>query len=145
MNIINLIESSRQYLYHGTSLNAIISILHDDVLKPTTKHVINGKPVYGISTTRNKRFAETWGEVVIVLDTERIGHHNKMVPVDFKHNNPHYNINYRDNSEDFIVGEIDNVKYKIKQIILTKKVRPEVAFEIESKMERLGIPVSKLD
>lgn len=76
MNLIENMSSNRAYLYHGTTLNAVIEILRDGYVRSSSQYAHN--PV-GVSLTRDYRIALEFGRywerefnVVLVFDQEAI-------------------------------------------------------------------------
>ena len=102
-----LVKGSRQSLFHGTTVKGAYDILRSGTVQPRTEQVFGGNKLNGVSTSRDINFALDWGHIVLEFSTEKVKHHNKVVPVDFLHSSPHYNVERRHCSEEFIVGDLD--------------------------------------
>jgi hypothetical protein len=83
MLINEIIDSSRQYLYHSTTLENASRILYHDVIRPS--HNINN--LVGVSTTRSLFFAKSYDgggyQVIFVLDWQKIQTKHKMIQHDY--------------------------------------------------------------
>lgn len=86
-----------------------LSILQSGLIKDITKQKISNKTVKGVSTSRDLSFSMKWNDVIFELSGSSLKHNHKIVPVDFKAHNPHFNIPPRSNSEEFIIGSIENL------------------------------------
>ena len=125
-----ILVEARAPLYHGTSLGNAVEIVRDGAFQALTAHIVNGRSIRGLSTTRDPRLlhinkAEHVNKqpgkiirpnVVFVLDQERIRQRYKVVPVDFwspyRHNHVFSDLRSRfevprHESEEFIVFDRD--------------------------------------
>ncbi len=118
-----MLNENRQTLFHGTNAKSAYNILSSGKIEPRTEQVLDGRKIKGVSTSRSKKFSSDWGEVIFEFDADRLKHHNKVVPVDFLHNSPQYDVEKRHCSEEFVIGELNDVKRCLKAIYLKSTVR----------------------
>lgn len=125
MNLIRLNESRDYPLYHATSVRALASIINEDKLKAVSPYAIRtDKVIYGISLTRDYRFAKKWikSAVIIEFRSEILDYNYKLIPRG--KTNVFYNTKFTKNgkSEEFLVigdskdAYISNVKRYIKKV-----------------------------
>lgn len=122
MKIEQVISENRQSLFHGTTVENAYSILRNGKMEPRTEQVLDGKKIVGVSTSRSKKFALEWGHVMFEFNADAVRNHNKVVPVDFLQHSPHYNVEKRHCSEEFVVGELNNVGRCLETIYLKNTV-----------------------
>lgn len=82
-----LTESRAAPLYHGTDSNKLISIIHENRIKPAVDY---GETIPSISFTRSIKFATEWAKLtawadpfVIELDQQKLTYNYKLVPFNF--------------------------------------------------------------
>jgi hypothetical protein len=140
MFVKEIISRESSDWYHATSLINAIKILKTDVLLGKTKHVYNGDTIIGTSLTRDKRFASKWGNVIFVFDSRKIKYNNKVIPIDFKDYAKHYKVERRANREEFVIGDIHNVKQKTLEILISRvEERSEYFDELQDICDSEGI------
>lgn len=98
-----LSEARMAPLYHGTKIDFFSDIMRDKFIDPKTQHLEwkllkrkidpkNDDSAWsqrkGISLTRSLPFAMHWGQVVIVLDQQKLTHRYKLVPIQFWQDRP---------------------------------------------------------
>lgn len=120
---IDQIVENRQTLFHGTSVKNAFNILRSGKIQPRTEQVIDGKKIAGVSTSRSKRFALDWGHIIFEFSADALRHHNKIVPVDFLQHSPHYKVDRRHCSEEFILGELNDLAKCLDTIHIKSTVR----------------------
>lgn len=123
MLLIDLFEARVANLYHGTNALSAARIIRDDRLEPRSNHVKGNlniqsgtqdyaQLVSGISLTRDRDFALSWGtEVVFELDQNRLRQNYRLAPIDYmsdlarpgtKKYQPHRR---REEREEFVITE----------------------------------------
>ena len=73
-------------IYHFTSERALKNIKSENVLRGFTTLHVNGKEIYGISTTRNKNLnydSASGKNIRITLDGNKLSYNYKIVPYDY--------------------------------------------------------------
>ena len=106
MNINELFENVSRLapLYHATSAENISQILESNTLEGRTAHLSSK----GVSLSRSKQFAESFGEVIIVLDQEKLRQRVKLQPTNFFNDDSDvHNHRDREEFEEFANGDGD--------------------------------------
>lgn len=131
MNLIRLNESRDYPLYHATSVRALASIINEDKLKAVSPYTIRkDKIIYGISLTRDYRFAKRWirSEVIIEFRSDILNYNYKLMPRG--KTNVFQNIQFTKNgkSEEFLVigdskdAYISNVRRYIRKVYVKSAI-----------------------
>lgn len=140
LEIIN--EAATAPLYHGTTFSAAMEIVTDGAFRAYTSIGMNGKPYYGVSTTRSPRMShidhdpmqKAWEKdtiegfnVLFVLDQNKVRQRYKIIPYDFFKGNKKMTGFYgevnklrdaRSESEEFIViGKDSRTKMPVTGIV----------------------------
>ena len=123
VKIEQIINENRQSLFHGTSVRNAYDILRKGKIEPRTQQVLDGNKISGVSTSRSKKFALDWGHVMFEFNADAIRHHNKVVPVDFLQHSPHYNVDKRHCSEEFVIGELNNIQRSLSVVYIKSTAR----------------------
>jgi len=144
MNIKKLLEQSRQSLYHATTLNRAFSILQNDTLEGRTKQKTEHGILVGTSLSREKSFAVNWNGVVFELNWDLLKQNHKIIPVDFLDKSKHFNIKRRYASEEFIMGDIKNIKRYIVNIIFNLDRHDDDFEDLINELDKEGIPYTVL-
>jgi hypothetical protein len=145
---LQLVEGRDAPLYHATDLASAELILRSDKLEARTDQRVGNKTVWGVSLTRTPNFTDMWAKVKygkdatiasFVLDQRKIVQSNKIVPLDwFQTYDPAIvrmeldgkafgDIPYQRRQfphmkdEEFVLGDIRNLKRKLLRIILSKR------------------------
>lgn len=161
-------ESKSADLYHALLDYQLAKVLSKNTLEARTKQYIDGKPVYGVSLTRNLNFAKSWigwGSqiaewqrgcgLILVLDQNKLSHNYKIAPIDYfsthKDDVPDETPEFKRRqgsfaeSEEFVIGPIKNLKSFIKAILISstsaKRLKERLA-ELEDKIKRYGKEVA---
>ena len=121
MKLTNVFENNRQPVYHACTVKNALDILTSGTLEARTEQTIKGKVVKGVSTTRDMQFALKWNPITFELEANTIKYNHKMVPVDFLIHKPNHNVKPRDNSEEFIIGNLENLGKHLKRVMLDKR------------------------
>lgn len=129
---MELFEGRESPLYHGTSWVAAAHILekneiearsYHDASKLLRKTEISDYQVAGVSLTRDYRVARTFGEIVFVLDQQKLVTRHEIIPIDF-FSKAKFMVGRGDGggeSEEFVVGPITNLDRYLTEIRITKK------------------------
>jgi hypothetical protein len=151
LNFKSYLEEGRDApLYHATEYGSIISILQSNTIKGNTEQTPEFKSkkkyvkdkwgtIYGISLTRNIRFAHEWlnglmgSGAILELDQRKLAQNYKIIAYNFHsydgarqgnhelglgHDSDHGDMHPYNQSEEFIVGSVKNVDKYLKKIIV---------------------------
>lgn len=122
MKFKQFLEEGRDaHLYHATNMSALVSMLKEDKIsghtihsargiRPNLKHKHQRQHDNGVSLTRYFEYAMTWGPVVLVLDQRKLAQKHKIVPVDWYYDTSDHSVMYREEAEEFVIGDIKNLK-----------------------------------
>lgn len=114
MRYHELFESKSAPLYRAVNLEYVGQMFRDDKLvgSTTQRYWDDGKrrkdndPEYqnsnwmkGMSFTRDRRFAMSWGEFVMAVDQEKLAHRNKIIPFNWGYSIPSDNHHKREREE----------------------------------------------
>jgi len=153
------IEEGKQVglLYHYTSFDRLLGILKSDVLygDESVRDGANNTRMRGVSLTRDKNFhhqrdARASGilsrnnvliYVSLVIDGDKLSNNYKIVPYtdyDWQYKDPMKNRIYNE-MEEFVKGDIKNIKKYIKEIRIHGKFNKEAL----NKLKEFNIPVRK--
>jgi hypothetical protein len=121
MLLSDLFEASVRpdYLYHGTNAMSALRIIESDRLDARTSQTrrnlmihggdktTGGQQVTGVSMSRSRDFARTWGQdVVFVFDQRRLRQRFRLVPIDFmSHHHGAHPERRREESEEFVLTD----------------------------------------
>lgn len=174
MRYLDIINEGRDApLYHGTGIGAAILILQSNKIIARTEQDsrflagyglksvklpqgFDDSPVQGVSLSRSKAFAETFGEIVFELDQRKLAQTNKIVPYDFwsaaaPKNDPSqrsqrgYGIRKYE-YEEFCVGPIDPLSRYLIAIYMTQKKHDFVTrYGTEDEVHLLANPLLKIN
>lgn len=137
MRISSILEaiSSKQLVFHATSLEFIKNILTTNTLRADTQHLdtdiypelkqqkpISSKTIHGVSLTRDKYFAEAWADVILVLDLNVVKQNYKVKQVAYFADDAQNN---REESEEFVIGNIKNLKKCLVGVYFPKRLEKE--------------------
>jgi ribosomal protein S18 acetylase RimI-like enzyme len=127
MKLNQLLEkiSTGPLLYHATNLDSVVHILSGNSLRADTEHLISDinpelrhqmrdkndygdrdDTVSGVSLTRDKKFAEGWSDVILVIDWNKLKQNHKIKQVSYYGDDAGSN---REESEEFVIGSIKNL------------------------------------
>ena len=140
MDIRNLLERTRQSLYHATSMDHAFSILQGNIIKGNTKQKTKKGLIAGVSLTREKSFALDWNGVIFELDWDALRHNHKISPIDFKHHSPHFKVKRRFASEEFLEGDIENLRKYLVKVIFRVDYKDEDFEDLTHELDKEGIP-----
>ena len=118
----NVIASRTEYYFDATLPDGSGVMQVDRGFKPTDK-AKNGR-IYGVSLTRNPRFARKWksGEgIVFTLDRTKLVHNHRMVNASYWGDRQG-----RDEAEEFVVGPITGVDKLLVSIDMTQATFDEL-------------------
>lgn len=103
-------EGRDALLYHGTSFFGAAKIIEAGAIEARSEQWIDGKPVQGVSLTRDPRVAARFGVVVFVLDQRKLAQTARIVPMDFWGHSPEARGQRRQRdhaeAEEFVIGLI---------------------------------------
>lgn len=103
-------EGRDALLFHGTSFFGAVKIIEANAIEARSEQWIAGKPVMGVSLTRDPRVAVGFGGVVFVLDQRKLAQVSRIVPMDFWGNSPEARGRRRQGSyaeaEEFVIGAV---------------------------------------
>lgn len=130
MRVKVLKESGRanHTYYHFTNVNGLIGILKDNIMTShkQTRHILKGKN--SVSFTRDKNFGSRSSDISlcrITVDGEKLAQKYKITPYEWG-NDPDINFTARENqeseSEEAIIGDVENIKDYIIAIDIVDKV-----------------------
>jgi len=128
MKLLDLFESVKEaVLYHATNLECISNILTSNSLRADTNHIeslINpslksNKMISGVSLTRDKKFADEWADVILVLDLNKLRQNYKIKQVSYFNDGETVD---RTESEEFIIGNINNLDRYLVDIYFPKRL-----------------------
>ena len=110
-------------LYHGTGLFNAARIIEDNKIEDKTSQGFGDweNPIQGVSLTRNKEIAFGFGYVVFELDQSKLKHNNKIVPIDFWHEE-RKRFEKPDEQEEFCIGPIKNLSRCLKGIYINNNL-----------------------
>lgn len=131
MLICDLFEGRDAPLYHGTAFYNARRILANNTFEAKTMqdHSRTTKEIYGVSLTRDPRFAKTFGPVVFVLDQTKLRHNYKIMPVDYWGHSNEISMGPQSQkkkgkyaeAEEFVVGPVTNADRYIMAINIDSK------------------------
>lgn len=120
-----LIDAGRDApLYHSIRKSMYVkNILKSNTLEGYDASRITENPEYrkpGVSLTRDKRFAENWGTVVLVLDQARLTADHKIIPRNYWSNSMTSKpVPKKHEAEEFVPGNITNLDRYLTNIYVT--------------------------
>jgi len=161
-----LAEGRDASVYHGTTLTWFDKILDTGKLLFRTVHppqfLLKNKPMYGMSTSRNKQFAFQYGgkQILIAFDQTALARDYQLIPVNYS---PTEGARSRESIgsvhvhgseyEEFVTSKTkDHIpltsryikKVWIRRPLSSDRLDWAMEIAIEQKLEKLGIPVEFL-
>jgi hypothetical protein len=156
----NLQEGRDAPLYHATDIYHLDNILKMNTLKDMTHHYLHAKktkstePKKGVSLTRTLEMAKKWGNCFITLDQRKLAYNHEMRPIDYWIG---YGDKKRTESEEFVIGPIENLdKYIISITLSVEKLLPRIRIgqisgdklntiqKVIDRAMQMGIPITNI-
>lgn len=133
MKISQLLEATRagNVVYHGMKANFALQALRADKLEgrtiqrywPDGKRMKDNQPGYdesfwlkGFSTTRDIKYAQTWGEVVLELDKNKIAQRFKIIPFNWGYSIPADNHHKKEREEFIVTGKLPYTQKQMQDV-----------------------------